>query len=489
VKQFLGTPKTPTDLPSKTAAYWFLSIIFLHYFLMKLGFSEKVAGFLRKKRLLVSGEKVLVACSGGPDSVALHFALKELSRRFRLKLGIAHLNHQLRSEAGKDAEFVQKLAARLRLPFFCSEVDVKTVAKESKWSLEEAGRNMRYQFFEQIARDEKFDKIATAHTADDVAETVLLQIIRGTGGPVGIPASRGKITRPLLSCTRQEVMAYLKEKKLRYRIDPSNTDIKFLRNRIRHQLLPLLEKDYNPQIRLALIRLAEISAGERGFIEKEAQTIAKKAAAKDGDAFGLKTTVLKNAPKAVQREVLQLTCSQNFGFSPDFEATERLLRLFEKPGKIELAKNLYAQSIQAGILWFYRKQEKKKPHGFVLPTNGMKRVDGLIFSARTLPRTKIRSLILPNDWEGYFDADQLRPPFVLRPVDNGDRFIPLGMKGSKKVGDFLTDAKVPAFLRQNVLVLTSAGKICWLVGHRISEEFKVRSNTITVLHLKASPDG
>ena len=125
----------------------------------------------------------------------------------------------------------------------------------------------------------------------------------------------------------------------------------------------------------------------------------------------------------------------------------------------------------------------------MLLSNGKTKVDGLIFSVRKIPRTKIRSLILPNGWEGYFDIARLHPPFVLRPVDNGDRFIPLGMKGSKKAGDFFTDAKVPVFQRQNALVLTSAGKICWLVGHRISEEFKVGPHTKTVLYLKASPDG
>src|SRR3972149_10877393 len=173
---------------------------------MASGFVQKTADFIQKKKLLEGKEKVLVACSGGPDSVALLFVLRSLSRPLKLKLGVAHLNHQLRPEAKKDAEVVIKLANNLVLPFFYSEADTKTVAKENKWSLEEAGRNLRYEFFEQVSKDEKFDKIATAHTADDLAETVLLQLIRGTGGPTGISAKRGKNIPPILWATRQDVL-------------------------------------------------------------------------------------------------------------------------------------------------------------------------------------------------------------------------------------------------------------------------------------------
>lgn len=426
-----------------------------------------------------------MACSGGPDSVALLFVLKELSRRMRLKLGVAHLNHQLRPDAKKDAEFVKKLSERLKLPFFYLEVDVKTVARENKWSLEEAGRNLRYQFFERVARDERFDRIATAHTADDLAETVLLQILRGSGGPVGIPSVRGKIIRPLLSTTRQEVMEYLKQKKLSYRIDPSNKDKKFLRNRVRRELLPLLERNYNPQVRSALLRLAEIFAAEKKYLDAQAEKIIKRANIKIKGGFGLKTAVLKKAPKALQREAFQFVCNRHFDFSPDFDATGRFLTLLEKPGKIELAKNLFAQSTSKGTLWFYRKEEKITSIQLRLPANGRKRVDGLTLVSQKIPRNKLKSLFLADGWQGYFDAECLNPPFVLRPVENGDRFIPLGMKAPKKIGDFFTDAKIPFFQRQKALVLTSAGKICWLVGYRIGEDFKVGPATKEVLHLKA----
>ncbi|MGE5693317.1 MAG: tRNA lysidine(34) synthetase TilS [Candidatus Zixiibacteriota bacterium] len=452
-------------------------------------FVEKTAAFIQKKKLLGKNEKILVACSGGPDSVALLFTLRALSKPLKLKLGVAHLNHLLRPEAGKDAAFVKKLAQKLELPFFYSEVDTKAIAKENKWSFEEAGRNLRYEFFEQVAKDEKFDQIATAHTADDAAETVLLQILRGTGGPTGIPVNRGKIIRPILWATRSDILAFLKAKKLAYRTDPSNKSRKFTRNRVRNQLLPLLEKRYNPQIRQALLRLAQIFEDEKGFLQAEAEKVINKALVKNTEALGLKLGVFSKAPKAIQREVLQMACQQYFDLSFDFASTDRLLTLLEKPGKIELAKNLFADSTRKGVLWFYRLEKKPEPLKLKLPFDKVVKANGLVLKSKRIPRNRLKTLLLPTGWQAYLDAGRLKAPLLLRPVKDGDRFIPLGMKAPKKVGDFFTDAKVPIFQRRETLLLTSAGKICWVVGYRIAEDFKVTPNTKEVVYLKVEPNG
>lgn len=456
---------------------------------MVLDFVQKTADFIQKKKLLVGKEKVLVACSGGPDSVALLFVLRALSKSLKLKLGMAHLNHKLRPEAKKDAAFVKRLANKLKLPFFYSEVDIKTVAEENKWSLEEAGRNLRYQFFEQVAKDEKFDRIATAHTADDAAETVLLQLIRGTGGPTGIPAKRGEIIRPILWTTRQGVLAFLKQKKLAYRTDPSNKNKQFFRNRVRHELLPLLEKKYNPQIGPALIRLAEIFGEEKKFLQAETEKVTKKTLVKVDQALGLKLSKLSKAPKAIQREVLQMVCSNHFNLNLDFAATERLLSLFEKHGKTELTKEFFADSSRKGMLWFYRLEKKPEPVKLKSPLEKLVKANGLVLKAKKIPRKRLKTLALPDGWQAYLDAGRLKSPLLLRSVEKGDRFVPLGMNASKKVGDFFTDAKVPVFRRRNALLLTSGGKICWVIGHRIAEDFKVSPETKDVLYLKVEPNG
>lgn len=451
-------------------------------------FVQKTADFIQKKKLFGKNEKLLVACSGGPDSVAMLFALRALTKTLKLKLGVAHLNHLLRAEAGKDAAFVKKLTQKLKLPFFYSEVDTKAVAKENKWSLEEAGRNLRYEFFEQVAKDEKFAKIATAHTADDAAETVLLQILRGTGGPAGIPVKRGKIIRPILWATRADVLSFLKQKKLAYRMDPSNKGKRFTRNRVRNELLPLLEKKYNPQIRQALIRLAEIFSEEKKFLQTEAEQILKKALVKNDKAHGLKLSALQKVPKALGREVLQLVGKRYFNLQLEFPAIERLLELMEKPGKIELAKNLFADSTRRQTLWFYRLEKKPEPVKLKLPLETVVKANGLVLKSKKIPRNRLKTLTLPTGWRAYLDAARLKAPLLLRPVEKGDRFIPLGMKAPKKVGDFFTDAKVPVFQRRNALLLTSAGKICWVVGHRIAEDFKAGPDTKEVIYLKAQPN-
>jgi len=452
-------------------------------------FIQKTADFIQKKKLLVGKEKVLVACSGGPDSVALLFALKALSKQLKLKLGVAHLNHLFRPEAGKDATFVKKLANKLKLPFFYSEADTQMVAKVNKWSLEEAGRNLRYQLFEQVAKDEKFARIATAHTADDSAETVLLQLIRGTSGPTGIPAKRGNIIRPILWSTRQDVLVFLKQEKLAYRTDPSNKGKRFFRNRVRNELLPLLEKKYNPQIRPALTRLAEIFGEEKKFLQAEAEKILKRTLVKESQALGLKLSVSSKAPKAIQREILQMLCSRHFDLNLDFAATERLSGSLDKPGKIELAKGLFADSTRKGMLWFYKLEKKPEPVALKLPLDTLVKANGLVLKTKKIPRQRLKTLVLPDGWQAYLDAGRLKSPLLLRPVEKGDRFIPLGMKAPKKVGDFFTDAKVPAFRRRNTLLLTSGGKICWIIGHRIAEDFKVGPETKEVIYLKAEPNG
>jgi len=452
-------------------------------------FVKKTADFIQKKKLLGANEKILVACSGGPDSVALLFALRALFKPLKLKLGVAHLNHLLRPEAGKDAAFVKKLALKLKLPFFYSEVDTKAIAKENKWSLEETGRNLRYEFFEQVAKDEKFDKIATAHTADDAAETVLLQILRGTGGPTGIPVKRGKIIRPILWATRADILSFLKQKKLAYRTDPSNKGKRFTRSRVRNELLPLLEKKYNPQIRQALLRLAQIFEDEKNLLQVESEKIIKKALVKNNEALGLKMSLLVKTPKALQREVFQSVCERHFDLHLEFSAIERLLKLLEKPDKIELAKNLFADSTRKGTLWFYRLEKKPEPLKLKLPFDKVVKANGLVLKSKRISRNQLKTLTLPTGWQAYLNAARLDPPLVLRPMREGDRFVPLGMKAPKKVGDFFTDAKVPVFQRRNALLLTSAGKICWVVGHRIAEDFKVGPETKEVLYLKADPNG
>lgn len=230
---------------------------------------------LEDKKFFKPYEKILVACSGGPDSVALFHLLKELAPRYHWNLGILHFNHQLRGRSAKrDELFVQKLAGKSRVPFFVGRGNVKRLAEREKTSLEEAARKMRYAFFLKTARTKKFSKIVFAHTQDDQAETVLMRILQGTGtrGLLGIreKISQGRLTlvRPVLCFVKKELGDYLKERHFSFCSDESNRSLSFLRNRIRLKLIPSLQRDYNPRLVEALSRIPAIVAEENAFLQE-----------------------------------------------------------------------------------------------------------------------------------------------------------------------------------------------------------------------------
>lgn len=227
-------------------------------------------------QLLLPRSRVVLAVSGGPDSVAMLHALVGLRSRWDLALHIVHVDHQLRPESSSDAAFVQELGARWRLPVTIVRRDVRAACAREGWSLEDGARRIRYDCLLEAARCQRASRIATAHTADDQAETVLLRLIRGTGltGLAGIPIRRPLeellVVRPLLETWRQDVLAHLRQHHESYRQDATNHDLRRLRNRVRHELLPLIERSYNPHIKAALTQLAEQSACDSAFLEESA---------------------------------------------------------------------------------------------------------------------------------------------------------------------------------------------------------------------------
>lgn len=240
--------------------------------------SERLERSLREHHLAEPGEKIFVACSGGPDSVALFVLLYDLASKWRWRLGLLHYHHGLRGrEADRDEAFVRELAARYGVPCYTGRSHVRECARREKESLEETARRQRYDFFFRTARRYRIKRIAMAHTRNDQAETVLMRLLQGTGlrGLAGIRQSFriGSVTviRPLLDVAKREVLDYLKQRHIPFRKDRTNDSLRFLRNRIRLRLLPLLEKEFNPQVVQALARLPAIAAEENDFLEAETQ--------------------------------------------------------------------------------------------------------------------------------------------------------------------------------------------------------------------------
>jgi len=255
------------------------------------------------------GERVVVGVSGGPDSVALLHVLSELNIRLCLKIGVAHLDHNLRSSSAKDMLFVKKQAEEMRLPFYAGRIDWK---KEKAFgSIEERLRNRRYDFFFKVCRKFKVKKIVLGHTRDDQAETVLMRILRGSGlyGLSAILPSRTigpiEVVRPLIEVTKKEVFGFLKENNVPYRLDETNSDERFMRNKIRHGLLPLLERDYNPNIKEVLSSLALLIGADYAYLRSQARDFLKKGVRYSKEACRVDLEALKKLDVSLQRFVLR----------------------------------------------------------------------------------------------------------------------------------------------------------------------------------------
>ena len=260
--------------------------------------------------MLKAGDAVLAGISGGPDSVALLLLLRELSLHFSMTIGVAHLNHSLRGkESDRDEEFVFNLAAKFNLPCHIRRSDVSSFAEKNRLSLEEAARDVRYGFYNELADEKKYTKIALGHNYDDNAELVLMNLLRGSGtkGIAGIPPVRGRrIIRPLIRVSREDILDYLTLKNQDYVMDSSNNDNVFLRNRVRNDLLPLLKKDYNPGVADALNRLSSIVMLEEEWMTKETESVFLSALLhRTKSEVHLDKAVLKDIPPALSRRVLR----------------------------------------------------------------------------------------------------------------------------------------------------------------------------------------
>ena len=291
---------------------------------------EQVLQYIRERKLLKAGDRVGVAVSGGADSVALLRVLLELREELGIVVHVAHFNHQLRGEESDgDERFVAELAGQFDLPFFAGRGDVRAHATVNKLSLEHAARELRYQWFDQLTDDDRLDRIATAHTADDQAETVLMKFLRGAGsrGLAGIHPQLFTdgccvAIRPLLATTREGIERYLNERNQAWREDPSNRDAKHTRNRIRHELLPLLEREYNPNIRRQLCEIAEIARAEEDLWRMSAVSDLH---TRVSETPSLSLTDLRNHSVAYQRRILKYFLE--WWYMPaDFHHIEKLRR-------------------------------------------------------------------------------------------------------------------------------------------------------------------
>jgi tRNA(Ile)-lysidine synthase len=427
---------------------------------------------IQRHTLFTPGEKVIVAVSGGIDSMILLELLNSLDD-YRLDLVVAHLNHQLRgAESNRDEEFVRAAAARYALPCLIERVDVRELARSEKRSLEDAGREARHRFLESVVRKQGAACAALAHHADDQAETVLLRLLRGSGatGLSGMSPRSGLKVRPLLDVTRSEIVEYAESRQIAFREDRSNADRRFLRNRIRHELLPLLAT-YNPLISRTLGATAAILAADDEVLSTRAeQRFALLAAGSEGEIF-FPVAELLHEPDAVRFRLYRMAISELCGDLRSISYrhlldVDRLLGHEAPSCSVMLPRSLRAGRVY-NSLRFSRDGASRNGEAVRITGFGSYPVFGgtLLVSPASLP---ITADSLPPS-HALIDLDEAPFPWSVRTFQDGDRMIPFGMTGSKKLKNLFIDLKVPRHQRREIPVLCDAeGRILSVPGVRRS---------------------
>lgn len=463
---------------------------------------SQVKGTISKYSMLERGDKVVAAISGGPDSMALLHALVLLRDEYSFELHVAHLNHCFRGEeADADAAFVQSAARALGIPVSVQKFDVPAYAARMHVSGQEAARAARYEFLEGVASRIRADRVATGHTASDQAETVLINLLRGAGtlGLGGIPPVRGRIVRPLIEVTREQVQEFISAGGIAYREDSSNTKPVYLRNLVRTQLLPLLTSEFNPQVVSVLARTAELLREDERHLQSDSEAALEKVivSVEPGEKIAIDLATLLSYDISLCRRILRELVIMFRGDprGPSFEEVENLMKLARRAGgsaRLDLGEGIHAER-EYGQLTLTRHVDRM-PAGVVLEAldiPGITRVAplGLTVEARIFGRSG-----LPHDlrkmgrWMAYFDRRQIVSPVVVRVRSPGDTFQPMGMPGSRKLKEVFIDDKVPRATRDQIPLLADAEGIFWIIGHRIAERVKVSPRTEEVLWVKVLDD-
>lgn len=462
---------------------------------------DKVRQAIVSRRMFEPGDRVVAAVSGGADSTALLCLLAELRQELGISLCAAHLNHMARGEESReDAEFVSRLAQDLGMESYVEAIDVKKETAALKTSFQETARTFRYRFLESVRNKAGGTRIALGHNADDQVETVLMNLLRGSGlkGLGGMPPVRGRIVRPLLDCRRSEIEDFLKERGIPYRSDRSNAGRDYLRNRLRLDLVPLLENAYNQNLKSNVLEMTSILQDEDDCLEELARRYFEDyslAAGREGGAV-LKTEGFAELHPAIQKRMARMAIRAAKGDLRRIAArhVREAVELFAdcKRGKlIHLPDGLVIERRDREVL-FYVNPTRRSSILMKEPASGESaelNVPGcteiasvaLRFNARLMPKKDEEFRSAPAS-QAFLDFDKTGGGIVVRFARPGDRFVPLGMSGTKKLKSFFIDEKVPREERRSIPILTTReDDIIWVYGKRISQSYRVTPDTKNVL--------
>ncbi len=453
---------------------------------------KKVKKFIEENELFHQGNRVLVAVSGGLDSVVLLDILERLKKVYDLKIYVSHYDHKLRKDSLYHALFVYQLCKEKKLPLFITSSPVGAYAEREKISLEMAGRELRYRIWYYLAKTYDLQKIALAHHLDDLAEEIFMRIIRGTGrrGLTGIPVKRENlIVRPLLFLTKDEIRRYAIERNLIWQEDPTNKDLRFLRNKIRHLLIPYIEKEFNPKIKESLKKTAAIIAEEEELIEELARKAYQDLRKMEEKDILLKLPELKKIPKPIRRRVYFLAF-QDINL-PLFRITSSQIEQIESllSGKAKGPVSLpgaYCVYRGPGHLRLTFKTEPIQPFAISIAKPGLYATPLGPISVEVLSTEMLeKENITPSEEFLALAKEKLPFPFVIRTRRPGDRLY-FPRIGHKKLKKFLWEKKVPPHERGKIIIIEKDGEIVSLWGLYVNPKFMVDSKTKEIILLKKS---
>lgn len=454
----------------------------------------KIKNTISKYSMINPGDRVVVAVSGGPDSICLLNMLHGLSNDLHVSLHVVHLDHMFRGkESAREALFVADQAKTLGIPYTIEKIDVPAYCRERGLAAQAGAREVRYAFFSRVAADVKATRIATGHTASDQAETFLLRLIRGAGlrGLSGIPPKRENIIRPLIEVSREEILQYLAMNDIRSVSDSSNSKPVYTRNRVRKDLLPVL-KQFNPRISETLAAAAELlreedEAAERRLTELTAGIMEQQAA-----AVLIKREEFNRLPLVYRRRLLRKAV-ERAGENPARLSSLLLEEAVVFMSSAQTGRALHLlhrlQVAREYDVFIVRPEAAAKPYVRHLTVPGITPIAELGLEVETAIRER-KSLQADEEhdlaenyfWQAKFDYDKISPEIIVRNRQPGDWFCPAGMAGkSKKLQDFFVDIKLPRFKRDSVLLVTSGTDILWVTGFRLDQRFRPGEDTKRIL--------
>lgn len=457
---------------------------------------DKVYQFIKSNNMIIKGEKILVALSGGPDSICMLHILYAMRETLGIKLYAAHLNHCIRGEvADGDEEYCKRFCEELDIPFFSKKVKVEALAKERHISCELAGREARYGFFHEVKEQNGINKIAVAHNANDQAETILLRLIRGSGtdGLCGIRAVRDNLyIRPILSLDRQAIEKYCEANNLEPRIDKTNLENIYTRNKVRLELIPYISKNFNSDIIGTLNRLAYTMQGEQKLLKKYVDVHYEKFCFKESN----KVVIKKEAFYEDVDLVAKLIRQAYYDFCGNLNDLEKV-NIYDviglsngETGKIIMLPNkIVAYNDYGNIYIGYRENNSLvennddsviKNQVYELNIEEINIVNNMHIKLEVIKNEKIK---LDNDniYKKYFNYDKIKDSINLRYRKEKDFFNPLGMNGTKSLKKLFIDMKIPRYHRDRIPLVCFGNDIAWIVGYRVSEKYKISRDTKEIL--------